>query len=65
MGNCEEGGGWVGRGGLREGCDEEGGTGWKCRGGWEVRDGWNRVGRDARKGTCMPGDTLGIYGGKR
>ena len=41
------------------------GAGWKCGGGWEARDGCNGVGRDARKGTCIPGATLGIYGGKK
>ena len=36
----------MGSGGVSEGCDEEGGAGWKCGGGWEERDGWNGVGRD-------------------
>ena len=50
---------------MRKGCDEEGGDVWKCGGGWEERGGWNEVGRDARKGTCMPGATPSIYGGKK
>ena len=65
MGNCKGGDGWVGQGGVNEGCDEEGGDGWKCGGGWEERDGWNRVGRDAWKGTCMPRATPGVDGGKK
>ena len=65
MGSCKGWGGWVGRGGVSEGCDEERGAEWKCGGGWEARDGWNRVGMDVGKGTCMPGDTHGIYGGKK
>ena len=56
MGNCKGGGRWVGW---------DGGAGWKCGGEWEERDGWNRVGRDAGKGTCIPGTTPGIYGGKK
>ena len=60
-----DGTGWGGRGGVIEGCDEEGGYRWKCVGGLEARDGWNGVGRDVGKGTCMPGATPGIYGGKR
>ena len=55
----------MGRGGVSEACDKEVGAGWKCGGGWEARDGWNWVGRDAGKGTCMPGATPGIYGGKK
>ena len=54
-----------GAGGVSEGYGEEGRVGWKCGGGWEERDGWNGVGRDARKGTYMPGDTPSIYGGKK
>ena len=65
MGNCKGGGGWVGRGGVSEGSDEEGGVGWKCGGGWEARDGWNGVGRDAGKETYMPRATPDIYGGKK
>ena len=30
-----------------------------------MRDGWNGMGRDARKGTCIPGATPGIYVGKK
>ena len=65
MGNCKGGGGWVGHGGVSKGYDEERGAIWKCGGGWEERDGWNGVGRDAGKGTCMPRATPGIYGGKK
>ena len=43
MRNCKGGSGWVGWGGVIKGCDEEGGARWKCGGGWEARDGWNRV----------------------
>ena len=52
---------------TREGMDGWDGWGarWKCGGGWEAKDGWNRVGRDAGKGTCMPRATLGINGGKK
>ena len=50
---------------MSEGCDKEGGDGWKCGGGWEARDVWNMVGKDAGKGTCMPGATPGIYGGNK
>ena len=59
---------WMGRagaGGVSEGYDEEGRAGWKYGGGWEARDGWNGMGRDAGKGTCMPRATPSIYGGKK
>ena len=39
-----------GAGGSEKSCDEEGGFGWKCGGGWVVRDGWKRVGRMQGKG---------------
>ena len=32
MGNCKGGGGWIGRGGVSEGCDKDEGVGWKCGG---------------------------------
>ena len=61
-----QGRGWMaGAGGVTEGCDEEGRVGWKCGGGWEAMDGCNGVGRDTGKGTCIPGATPGIYGGKK
>ena len=34
MGNCKGGGGWVGRGGVSEGYEKEGGARWKCGGVW-------------------------------
>ena len=51
-----QGTGWMGGAwGVSEGCDEEGGDGRKCGGGWEARDGWNKVGGMKGKGHVCQG----------